>query len=95
MKTLVMIVSLVSALTANAFDYDMQSYDWGSSSANFDNSPANFNNSPANFDNSPAKYGNDRLIYNTDGSLKGYVVPKPDGGKNYFDPSGNRKGYSR
>ena len=67
--------------------------DWNSSPYNYENSPYNYKNSPYNYDNSPYKYNNERIIRDNQGRAKGYAVPKDDGGTNYYDFDGNRRGY--
>jgi hypothetical protein len=39
------------------------------------------------------RYSNERIIRTPDGQAQGYVVPKPDGGANFFDLRGNRRMY--
>ena len=39
------------------------------------------------------RWGNERIIRDNNGKLTGYAVPKRDGGVNFFDLKGNRRGY--
>ncbi len=64
-----------------------RAFDWNSS-------PNNWKNSPSNWENSPNRFGNDRVIRDNRGNVRGYAVPKSDGGVNIFDTQGNRKGYT-
>jgi len=61
--------------------------------SDWNSSPYNYKNSPYNYENSPYKSYNDRIIRDNQGRAKGYAVPKEDGGTNYYDLKGNRKGY--
>ena len=74
-------------------DYNSSPYNYKNSPYNYENSPYNYKNSPYNYDNSPYKYNNDRITRDNRGRATGYAVPKQDGGVNYFDLKGNRKGY--
>lgn len=77
-----------------AQDWNSSPYNWQNSPYNFENSPYNYNNSPHNYNNSPYKYGNDRIVRDNQGRDTGlYVVPRNDGGVNFFDRKGNRRGY--
>lgn len=46
-----------------------------------------------NWDNSPNRWGNERIIRDEHGRAQGYAVPKEDGGINFFDFDGQRRGY--
>ena len=87
MKKIVLILALTIFNTICFAD------DWNSSPSNWDNSSNNWNNSPSNWDNSPNKYGNDRLMRDESGNVTGYAVPKSDGGVNFYNLNGERKGY--
>jgi hypothetical protein len=96
MKSLaiVCVVFLLFSGTAVAqTDWNSSPYNWENSPYNWENSPHNFKNSPYNWDNSPYKWNNDRIIRDNQGRAKGYAVPREDGGTNYYDFDGNRRGY--
>ena len=57
-----------------------------------ENSPYSIQNSPYSIQNAPGAIGGNG-IYGNNGQWQGYAVPRPDGGLNVFDPSGNRTGY--
>jgi len=56
-------------------------------------SPYNWKNSPYNWENSPMRWDNERIIRDENGEPTGYAVPKRDGGVNFFDLEGKRRGY--
>ena len=96
MKNLAMLFAFIVLFSGAAFaqtDWNGSPYNWKNSPYNYENSPYNFKNSPYNWDNSPYKWNNDRIIRDNQGKAKGYAVPKEDGGANYYDLKGNRKGY--
>ena len=66
---------------------------WNSSPNNWNNSANNWNNSPNNWNNSPNNMSSRNGIYDGDGNRTGYAVRRPDGGVNFFDNGGNRRGY--
>lgn len=78
---------------AQAQDWNSNPNNWQNSPYNWNNSPYNWQNSPNNLQNSPNKWGNDRIIRDNQGNPSGYAVPKEDGGVNFFDLKGNRRGY--
>ena len=78
---------------SSAQDWNSNPHNWQNSPNNWQNSPNNWQNSPNNWQNSPNRYGNDRIIRDNNGNAAGYAVPRPDGGVNYFDSQGNRRGY--
>jgi hypothetical protein len=74
---------------------------WNNSPLNYENSPynyenssSNYNNSPMNWENSRSNVSSDRIIRNNEGEAIGYAVPKRDGGVNFFDLEGKRRGYT-
>ena len=79
--------------SADVTNWDNNPMNFENSEMNFENSPMNYNNSPMNYQNNPMNYNSDRIIRDNSGHAMGYEVPKPDGGVNYFDLSGHRKGY--
>ena len=92
MKRLFLVITLIST-TALANDWKTSPDNWNNSSNNWENSSSNWNNSPSNWDNSPSNYGNSRIIRDASGNPQGYAVPKSDGGVNFYDQNGTRKGY--
>lgn len=73
---------------------------WSTSPNNWDNSEKNWDNGPQKWDNNPKNWANDprnrdskRIVYDNQGRPIGYIVPKGNGGANYFDLSGHRKAY--
>jgi hypothetical protein len=66
---------------------------WQNSSQNWDNSSQNWKNSPQNWQNSANNYYNANGIYDSNGNRTGYSVPSANGGINYFNNDGSRKGY--
>jgi hypothetical protein len=91
----IIFAALVSFMSANvvAQDWNSSPNNWDNSPNNWENSPNNWNNSPNNWNNSPNNFGNERIIRDVDGSVKGYAVPKANGGVNFYDNQGTRKGY--
>ncbi|MDD4952427.1 MAG: hypothetical protein PHV85_07765, partial [Desulfovibrionaceae bacterium] len=66
---------------------------WENSENNWDNSPKRWENNPKNWENNPNNPNSKRIVYDQNGNAIGYVVPKKNGGANYFDLQGNRKAY--
>lgn len=66
---------------------------WKNNPNNWQNSSQNWKNSPQNWQNSGANYGSTNGIYDSAGNRTGYVVPSPNGGKNYFNNDGSRRAY--
>ena len=66
---------------------------WKNSSQNWQNSWDNWKNSPQNWDNSGSNYNSTNGIYDSNGNRIGYIVPSADGGINYFNNDGSRRGY--
>jgi len=92
--------ALLAALLASAAAAPAAAGDWAGSPDRWENSPGNWLNSPSRWENnphnwlnSPHRLGNERILRDPDGTPRGYVVPKPDGGANIFDFQGNRRGY--
>lgn len=77
----------------SAQDWNSSPDNWQNSQNNWENSSSNWRNSPNNWQNSPNRWGNERIISDSDGSPAGYAVPKLDGGVNFYDSQGNRRGY--
>jgi len=78
---------------ADITNWDNNPMNYENSEMNYENSPMNYNNSPMNYQNNPMNYNSDRIIRDNSGHAMGYEVPKPDGGVNYFDLQGHRRGY--
>jgi hypothetical protein len=66
---------------------------WQNSSQNWQNSSQNWKNSPQNWQNSANNYNNANGIYDSNGNRIGYRVPSANGGVNYFNNDGSRRGY--
>jgi hypothetical protein len=66
---------------------------WKNSRQNWQNNPDNWKNSPQNWQNSADNYNNANGIYDSRGNRIGYSVPTPNGGINYFNSDGSRRGY--
>ena len=84
---------LMSGSALMAQDWDSSPMNWNNSPLNWDNNSMNWKNSPMNWDNSPNRWGNERIIRDEHGRAQGYAVPKEDGGINFFDFDGQRRGY--
>jgi len=94
MKKLLLLLALsLFSVICLGDDWNSSPSNWENSPSNWNNSPSNWNNSPSNWDNSPSKYGNDRLMRDESGNVSGYAVPKSDGGVNFYNLNGERKGY--
>jgi hypothetical protein len=66
---------------------------WENSGKNHENTAQKWDNSPKNWDNDPRNRDSTRILYDNQGRPMGYLVPKGNGGANYFDLSGHRRGY--
>ena len=66
---------------------------WQNSSQNWQNSSQNWKNSAQNWQNSANNYNNANGIYDSSGNRVGYGVPSANGGLNYFNNDGSRRGY--
>ena len=66
---------------------------WQNSSQNWQNSSQNWKNSPQNWQNSANNYNRANGIYDSNGNRTGYRVPSANGGVNYFNNDGSRRGY--
>jgi hypothetical protein len=66
---------------------------WQNSPQNWQNSSQNWKNSPQNWQNSANNYNNANGIYDSNGNRFGYSVPSANGGINYFNNDGSRRGY--
>ena len=91
---LVSVTALALAPVAAHAQWTIQSspYSIQNSPYNIQNSPYSIQNSPYSIPNTPGAIGGNG-IYGNNGQWQGYAVPRPDGGLNVFDPSGNRTGY--
>ncbi len=83
MRKFILIMAMAILLSAPGL---AGAFDWNSS-------PNNWQNSPNNWQNSPSRFGNERIMRDNRGNPQGYVVPRSDGGVNFFDTQGNRRGY--
>ena len=90
---LVLCASVLSVTMAGAQSWNSSPSNWKNSPSNWDNSSSNWDNSPSNWDNSPSKYDNNRIVRDNNGNAQGYAVPKEDGGTNFYDLDGGRRGY--
>ncbi len=66
---------------------------WQNSSQNWQNRSDDWKNSPQNWENSGNNYNNANGIYDSSGNRVGYSVPSANGGVNYFNNDGSRRGY--
>ena len=66
---------------------------WQNSPQNWQNSSQNWKNSPQNWQNSANNYNNANGIFDSNGNRIGYGVPTANGGVNYFNNDGSRRGY--
>ena len=66
---------------------------WENSSQNWQNNSQNWQNSPQNWQNSGDNFNSTNGIYDSNGNRVGYSVPTPNGGINYFNNDGSRRGY--
>jgi hypothetical protein len=66
---------------------------WQNSSQNWQNNSQNWKNNPQNWQNSANNYNNANGIYDSNGNRIGYSVPSANGGINYFNNDGSRRGY--
>jgi hypothetical protein len=69
------------------------SQNWANNPQKWQNRPDNWKNSPQNWDNSGSNYNSTNGIYDSNGNRIGYIVPSADGGINYFNNDGSRRGY--
>jgi hypothetical protein len=93
MKTFALIFILTFSAACSAQDWNSSPNNWENSPSNWENSPNNWKNNPNNWDNNPNRWGNERVIRDNDGNPAGYVVPKNNGGANFYDNDGNRSNY--
>lgn len=93
MKAMLAALLLCVSGMAVAEDWNSSPYNWDNSQYNWNNSPYNWNNSPNNWDNNPNRWGNERTIRDNNGNPTGYAVPTPNGGVNFYDNQGTRRGY--
>lgn len=66
---------------------------WQNSPQNWQNRSDNWKNSPQNWQNSANNYNNANGIYDSNGNRIGYSVPTANGGINFFNNDGSRRGY--
>src|SRR5579863_3587626 len=66
---------------------------WANSPQNWQNSPDNWQNNSQNWQNSGDNYYSTNGIYDSSGNRTGYSVPTENGGINYFNNDGSRRGY--
>jgi hypothetical protein len=66
---------------------------WQNSQQNWQNSSQNWKNSQQNWQNSGNNYNSANGIYDSNGNRIGYSVPSANGGVNYFNDDGSRRGY--
>jgi hypothetical protein len=66
---------------------------WQNSPQNYQNSAQDWKNSPQNWQNSANNYNSSNGIYDSAGNRVGYSVPTANGGMNYFNNDGSRRGY--
>jgi hypothetical protein len=66
---------------------------WQNSSQNWQNGSQNWKNSPQNWQNSGNNYNQANGIYDSNGNRTGYTGPSANGGINYFNNDGSRRGY--
>lgn len=83
----------ISLPLATAQDWRSSPLNWRNNQLNWENSPLNWRNNPQNWQNNPMRWGNERIIRDNNGKPTGYAVLKRDGGVNFFDLKGNRRGY--
>ena len=69
------------------------SQNWANAPQNWQNSSQNWKNSSQNWQNSANQYDNTNGIYDSNGNRTGYSVPTANGGINYFNNDGSRRGY--
>jgi hypothetical protein len=86
-------VLFVVSHAALAGSFEESPLAWENNPTNFDNTSSAWENNPTNYDNSPDRWGNERILRSPAGEPQGYVVPREDGGYNYFDFTGTRRGY--
>jgi hypothetical protein len=67
---------------------------WLNNSQNWENSSQNWKNNPQNWQNNPSNYNSTNGIYDSNGNRVGYSVPNANGGVNYFNNDGSRRGYA-
>ena len=67
---------------------------WQNNSQNWENSSQNWKNNPQNWQNNPGNFNSSNGIYDSNGNRIGYSVPKANGGVNYFNNDGSRRGYA-
>jgi len=92
MKKFIALLVLISTPVI-AEDWNSNPNNWNNNPSKFKNTPNNWDNNPSNWKNSPNNFANPRIIRDNSGNPSGYAVPKEDGGINFFDQDGSRKGY--
>ena len=95
MKHLLIALTITLALPCAAFAgaWGSNPSAWENNQANWENNKSNWQNSPNNPENRPNPFIKNNTTYDNQGKPNGYTVEKKDGGVNYFDQNGNRKGY--
>ena len=91
-SSLLFVATLCSAQVTS---FEDSVYNFKNSPYNFENSQYNFKNSPYNFDNNPANPYAPNAIFDAQGNRVGYKTQSNQGTTNYYDNSGNRRGYSK
>jgi hypothetical protein len=90
---LVMFLGFAFSTGAVAQDWNSNPNNWVNNPNNWENNPNNWKNNKNNWENSSNRQGNERIIRDSNGNPTGYAVPKQDGGVNFYDNKGNRRGY--
>ena len=88
-----MLLAPLFSPAAMAQDWNSSPWNWANNPNNWENTSSNWRNNPNNWQNSPNRWGNERILRDDNGDPRGYAVPKRDGGVNFFDLSGQRRGY--
>ena len=93
--TMLSVTFVCTVCFAQIFDQNnsTSSQNWANSPQNWQNSPDNWKNSPQNWQNSSNNFDNANGIYDSNGNRIGYSVPSANGGINYFNSDGSRRGY--
>ena len=90
-SSLLFVATLCGAQTT----YDNSPYNYKNSPYNYENSQYNYKNSPYNYNNNPVNPYAPNAVFDSQGNRIGYKTESNQGTTNYYDNSGNRRGYSR
>jgi hypothetical protein len=91
-SSLLFVATLCSAQVTS---FEDSPYNFKNSPYNYENSQHNYKNSPHNYSNSSVNFNATNAVYDEKGRRTGYKTESNQGVVNYYDNSGNRRGYSK